>query len=90
MTTKAAVKTSKTKASKATSSKSSKAARKQTKANGSPVRQSSATKATKRSSATGKFVADKTGRVVKSSPVTPRAGKERIQIAVKSYVRRTA
>lgn len=37
-------------------------------------------------SSTGKFAAAKTGRLVKSSPVEPRLGREHIQTAVKSYV----
>jgi hypothetical protein len=35
-----------------------------------------------------KFIAANTGRVIKSSPAKPHLGKERIQTAVRSYVRR--
>jgi len=41
-----------------------------------------------RNSSTGEFVAVKTGRVIKSSPIEPRLGRERIQTAVKGYVYR--
>jgi hypothetical protein len=44
----------------------------------------------RRDSATGKFIAADTGRVIKSSPAKPRLGKELIQTAVRSYVRRDA
>lgn len=36
----------------------------------------------------GKFIAANTGREIKSSPAKPQLGTERIQIAVRSYVRR--
>jgi len=44
----------------------------------------------KNGSAAEKFVAAKTGRVVKSSPAEPLLGRERIQAAVRALVRRDA
>jgi hypothetical protein len=41
-----------------------------------------------RSSVSGKFISAKSGRIVKASPAKPRLGRERIQTAVRSYVRR--
>jgi hypothetical protein len=41
-----------------------------------------------RSSVSGEFVSAKTGRIIKTSPAKPRLGRERIQTAVRNYVRR--
>jgi hypothetical protein len=85
MPKKATTKASKTKVSKTSKSKLiSKAAK-------SPnfLKQKSSSKAyVARSSVSGKFISAKSGRIVKASPAKPRLGRERIQTAVRSYVRR--
>lgn len=70
-----------------TKSLSSKSSRKTTQSGASPNNGSSK-EYVHRDSSTGKFVATKTGRVVKYSPVEPRLGRERIQTAVKGYISR--
>ena len=80
MTKKATIKTA-----KSTSTKSS---CKTVQTSSASTHNSSSTKSMRRSSSAGKFVAAKTGRVIKSSPVEPRLGRDRIQTAVKSYVNR--
>lgn len=74
-----------TKTSKSVSAKSS---YKTVRTNNTSTQNGSSGKSVHRSSSTGKFVAAKAGRVIKSSPVEPRLGRERIQTAVKSYVNR--
>jgi hypothetical protein len=85
MPEKAATKTNKTKAPRTSKSKlASKAAK-----SASSLKQKSSRKTSvARNSASGKFISAKTGRVVKASPANPRLGRERIQTAVRSYVRR--
>ena len=87
MSKKVTTKAHKSKASETTKLKS---ASKTTKAAGSVSRKGISKGDVERSSVTGKFVAAQTGRVIKSSPAKPRLGKERIQTAVRSYVRRDA
>jgi hypothetical protein len=72
---------------KTTKSLSSKSPRETTQS-GDSSSNGSSKKYVHRDSSTGKFVATKTGRVVKSSPVEPRLGRERIQTAVKGYISR--
>lgn len=67
---------------------SSKSSCKTTRTRGSLSQNGSSKEYVRRNSTTGEFVAAKTGRVVKSSPVEPRLGRERIQTAVKGYVHR--
>jgi hypothetical protein len=85
MPKKVATKASKTKAAKTSKSKS---VRKAAKTDSSLNHKNSSKTYVKRSSVSGKFISAKTGRVVKSSPAKPRLGRERIQTAVRSYVRR--
>lgn len=75
-----------TKTAKSVSAKSS---RKTVPTSSALTHNGSSGKSVHRSSSTVKFVAAKTGRVIKSSPVEPRLGRERIQTAVKSYVNRS-
>lgn len=88
MPKKVATKARKSKSAKTSKSKSSKPVSKAAKATISLSRKSSSKSYVGRSSVNGKFVSAKTGRVVKSSPAKPRLGRERIQTAVRSYVRR--
>jgi hypothetical protein len=78
----------KTKAVNTSKSKSPKSVCKITKAASSPNQRSASKTFIGRSAVNGKFVSAKTGRVIKSSPAKPRLGRERIQTAVRSYVRR--
>jgi len=80
-------KTSKSRVSKATGSKLSERARRTTKA-ASPRSQNGARRGHAGSSTTVKFVAAKTGRVIKSSPVKPRLGKQRIHTIVRKWLSR--
>ena len=73
-----------TKAANSSKSKSLKSAGKTTKAASSLNQKSPSKTYIERG---GGFVSAKTGRVIKSSPAKPRLGKERIQTAVRSYVR---
>lgn len=82
MPKKVTTKASKTKASKTSKSKAA------SKAASSLSRNASSKTYIGRSSVSGKFVSAKTGRVVKSSPAKPHLGRERIQTAVRTYVRR--
>ncbi len=79
-----------TKASKAKASKTSKSkpVSKAAKSSNSLSNKSSSKKHVARSSMSGKFESAKTGRIIKASPAKPRLGRERIQTAVRSYVRR--
>lgn len=85
MPKKVTTKASKKKASKTSKSKLvSKGAK-----SASTLKQKSSSKTyVARSSASGRFVSSKTGRIVKASPAKPRLGRARIQTAVRSYVRR--
>jgi hypothetical protein len=74
---------------KTAKSVSAKSTRKTVRTSSTSTHNGSSGKSVHRNSSTGKFVAAKTGRVIKSSPVEPRLGRERIQTAVKSYVNRT-
>lgn len=85
MSKKATTKASKTKASKTSKSKPVNKAAK----SASSLRQKGSSKTyVARSAVSGKFISSKTGRIVKASPAKPRLGRERIQTAVRSYVRR--
>jgi len=91
MAKKATTKVQKSKASKATNLSRSKSLRTVAtiaKESVSLGQNSSSNKYVRRDSVAGKFIAAKTGRVIKSSPAKPRLGKERIQTAVRNYVRR--
>jgi hypothetical protein len=88
MPKKVTTKARKTKASKSSKSRPPKLVHKTTKAAGSLTRKNQAKTYVERSSVSGKFVSAKTGRIVKASPAKPRLGRERIQSAVRSYVRR--
>jgi len=73
---------------KTTKSVSAKSSCKTVRTNNASSHNGSSGKSVHRSSSTGKFIAAKAGRVIKSSPVEPRLGRERIQTAVKNYVNR--
>jgi hypothetical protein len=85
MPKKVITKVSKTKASKTSKSQPrSKLAK-----SASALRQKGSSKTyVARSAVSGKFISSKTGRIVKASPAKPRLGREHIQTAVRSYVRR--
>jgi len=72
--------------SKIATTKTTKSSYKTVRTNTASSRYGSSKEYVHRDSSTGKFTAAKTGRVVKSLPVEPRLGRERIQTAVKSYV----
>ena len=74
--------------SKIATTKTTKSSCKTVRTNNASSRYGSSKEYVHRDSSTGKFTAAKTGRVVKSSPVEPRLGRELIQTAVKSYVSR--
>jgi len=86
MSKKVTVKTPKPKASKTPRSKSTKQAGKRERATGSPSAKNARDGHIVRSSATGRFVATKTGRVIKSSPAKPRLGKKLIHDIVWNWV----
>lgn len=88
MPKKVTAKKRKIKASKTSKSKSPKSVSSTTKAASSLTRKKSSKTLVGRSAVSGKFVSAKTGRVIKTSPAKPRLGRERIQTAVRSYVRR--
>ncbi|MBA3805258.1 MAG: hypothetical protein H0X14_06040 [Acidobacteria bacterium] len=88
MQKKATTKVRKVKASKISKSKTSKSVSRTTKAASSLNSKSSSKTLAGRSAVSGKFISAKTGRVIKTSPAKPRLGRERIQTAVRSYVRR--
>ena len=73
---------------RSSSSKSLKSASSSTKRQGSLAQRSSTKKAGKRNVASIKFVASKTGRIVKSSPAKPNLSRESIKAAVRDYVNR--
>ena len=80
----------KSKASKASKGKSSKAASTKKNAATALAQKNGSKKEVKRSAPAGKFVSAKTGRVVKTTPATPRLGRDRIKTAVSGYVSRDA
>ena len=88
MSTKAATKTTKSRASNSGRSKSSRQAEKTTKATSSRTQHNARKGHLARSAVTGKFVAAKTGRVIKSSPAKPRLGKQRIHTIVRNWLSR--
>ncbi len=88
MNQKTAAKSSKSKASKATISKLSERARGTTKAASARSKNSARKGHVARSSTAGKFVATKTGRVIKSSPAIPRLGRKQIHNIVKEWLSR--
>lgn len=86
MSKKVTAKPPKSKASKTARSKSTKQAGKLAKATGSLSQKNAHDGHVERNSVTGKFVATKTGRVIKSSPAKPRLGKKLIHSIVWNWV----